>query len=192
MESLKLLVRNLAIIILLASVLEMLLPNKSMQGFVKLVMGLFVISAVLEPITSLLHLSQSMSIPAWTEVRSQELPVLAGNKGLEIGRGAVQEQFKLILENQIEALVLGIPGVEQVQAEIALASSDGGLVEQPQVQSVHIKVNTSQGKKEGVQPVTIGEGAEEKSSQTGSNLGESIKEKISVFLQIPRDRIFVT
>ncbi|MEA4903083.1 stage III sporulation protein AF [Desulfitobacterium sp.] len=192
MESLKLLVRNLAIIILLASVLEMLLPNKSMQGFVKLVMGLFVISAVLEPITSLLHLSQSMSIPAWTEVRSQELPVLAGNNGLEIGRGAVQEQFKLILENQIEALVLEIPGVEQVKAEIALASSDGGLVEQPQVQSVHIRVNTSQGKKEDVQTVTIGEGAGEKSSQTGSNLGESIKEKISVFLQIPRDRIFVT
>lgn len=77
MESLQTLVRNLAIILLLASFLEMLLPNKSMKGFVKLVMGLFVISAILTPLTTLLGMTVESAIPAWTESSAQELAVLA-------------------------------------------------------------------------------------------------------------------
>lgn len=194
MASLQTLVRNLAIIILLASVLEMLLPNKSMQGFVKLIMGLFVISAVLDPITSLLHLPQTTSIPAWTEVRSQEQPVLAGNNGLEMGRGAVQEQFKLILEHQIEALVLEISGVDQVKVEVMLKPSEGGIADQPQVQQVNIQINSSQMEMQSVQSITIGEQRDINQAQTRtqSTSAQTIKEKISTFLQIPQDRIFVT
>ncbi|HVJ48911.1 stage III sporulation protein AF [Desulfitobacterium sp.] len=195
MESLQTLVRNLAIIILLASFLEMLLPNKSMQGFVRLIMGLFVISAVLGPIISLLHLPQSTSIPAWTEVRSQDLPVLAGNNGLQIGRNAVQDQFKLILEHEIEALVLGISGVDKVKVEVILAASEGGLTDQPQVQLVNIQINTPQTEIQSVQPITIGERKIEEvaqpQSQSQSTLSQTIKEKISAVLQIPQDRIFV-
>ncbi|AHF07407.1 stage III sporulation protein AF [Desulfitobacterium metallireducens] len=194
MENLQTLVRNLAIIILLASVLEMLLPNKSMQGFVKLVMGLFVISAVLDPLTALLHLPQSTSIPAWTEVRSQELPVLAGNNGLDIGRNAVQEQFKQIVENQIEALVLGISGVDQVKVEAVFEPSDAGLVDQPQVQRVNIQLNSPKTEMQNVSPITIGNQGNEIKSQPESQsaLDLTIKEKISTFLQIPQNKIFVT
>lgn len=203
MESLELLVRNLAIIILLGSVLEMLLPSKSMQGFVKLVMGLFVISAVLDPLTSLLKLPQSTSIPAWTEVRSEELPVLAGNKGLDIGRNAVQEQFKQILENEIKALVLEISGVEQVNVEAFLEPSDGGIADQPQVRQVIIQLNsakTEMGIKD-VPPVIIGQQGNQAVTQAQteaqslanaqSSLEKVIKEKISAFLQIPQERIIV-
>lgn len=191
MESLQTLVRNLAVIILLASVLEMLLPNKSMQGFVKLIMGLFVISAVLDPLTSLLHLPQSTSVPAWIEVRSQDLPVLAGNNGLEIGRDAVQDQFTLILENQIKALVLGISGVDQVMVEVILDPSEGGLVDQPQVHLVNIQLDSPQIEMQSVQPILIGGEGNEEQSQVQSTLEKTIKAKISAFLQIPQDRIFV-
>jgi stage III sporulation protein AF len=176
----------------------MLLPSKSMQGFVKLVMGLFVISAVLDPITSLLHLPQSTSIPAWTEVRSEELPVLAGNKGLDIGRNAVQGQFKQILENQIEALVLEISGVDQINVEAILEPSAGGLVDQPQVQQVNIQLNSPKNEMESVAPITIGKQEDENQSQAQSQaqsnsvLVQTIKEKISAFLQIPQEKIFVT
>lgn len=202
MESLETLVRNLAIIILLGSVLEMLLPSKSMQGFVKLVMGLFVISAVLDPLTSLLNLPQRTSIPAWTEVRSEDLPVLAGNKGLDIGRNAVQEQFKQILENEIEALVLGIDRVDQVNVEAILEPSDGGIVDQPQVQQVNILLNSSNMEPGSVPTVIIGKQGEQEMTQAQpqsqsqakaqSSQEEAIKEKISAFLQISQDRIFVT
>jgi len=54
------------VILLLSTFLEMLLPNQSMRGFVQMVMGLFVISAVLSPITTFLHTPLEMGIPAWS------------------------------------------------------------------------------------------------------------------------------
>lgn len=74
MQTLQTLVRNLAIILLLATFLEMLLPNKSMRGFVQMVMGLFVISAVLSPITAFLNTPLAMEIPAWTVTTPQAQP----------------------------------------------------------------------------------------------------------------------
>lgn len=192
MEGLQTLVRNLAIIILMASFLEMLLPTKSMQGFVKLIMGLFVISAVLGPITSLLHLPVRMDIPAWSEVSSRDLPVLAGNNGLQIGRDAVQEQFKLILQHQIEALVLGISGIDEVNVVVTLAASTGGLTDQPQVQQVNIQINSPPTEIQSIPTITIGEPKSEAQSQSQSEQAQSIKEKISTLLQISQERIYVT
>ncbi|WP_425807673.1 stage III sporulation protein AF [Desulfitobacterium sp. Sab5] len=208
MESLQTLVRNLAIIILMANFLEMLLPSKSMQGFVKLIMGLFVISAVLGPVTSLLHLPLNLSVPAWTEVNSHDMPVLAGNNGLQAGKDAVQEQFKLILKNQIEALVLGVKGVEKTDVEIQFEESAGGLMDQPKVERVSIHVNSTQTEIKSVEPITLGKfggqsqsEADDKSqsdsksqpqSQSQSERTQTIQERVSALLQIPKDRISVT
>ena len=190
MENLQTLVRNLAIIILLASFMEMLLPPKSMQGFVKLVMGLFVISAVLGPVTTLLHLPMTTNVPAWTEVTPKDLPVLAGNEGLQIGRDTVQEQFKLILKHQIEALALGITGVENVDVEVTLGNSSGGLTDQPRVERVDVGINLANTEIQTVQPITIGE--KEPQTQTQSGQAQNVKEKIAALLQINPDKIFVT
>lgn len=206
MESLQTLVRNLAIIILMANFLEMLLPSKSMQGFVKLIMGLFVISAVLGPVTSMLHLSQNLSIPAWTEVTSHDMPVLAGNNGLQAGRDAVQEQFKLILKNQIEALALGIKGVNKADVEIQFAESAGGLMDQPRVDRVSIHVNSDQTEIKSVEPINVGKTKgqppskpdsnsnfqSQSQSQSQSERALAIQESVSALLQIPKDRISVT
>lgn len=204
MESLQTLVRNLAIIILMAAFLEMLLPSKSMQGFVKLIMGLFVISAVLGSVTSLLHLSQTLSVPAWTEISSSDMPVLAGNNGLQMGRDAVQEQFKLILKNQIEALVLGVKGVEKTDVEIQLGNSTGGLMDQPRVERVSIHINSSQSEIKNVEPITLGKSGGQPQSESNSKSqaqaqsqsqaerAQAIQERISAFLQISKERIFVT
>lgn len=200
MESLQTLVRNLAIIILMANFLEMLLPSKSMQGFVKLIMGLFVISAVLGPVTSLLHLPLNLSVPAWTEVNSHDMPVLAGNNGLQAGKDAVQEQFKLILKNQIEALVLGVKGVEKTDVEIQFEESAGGLMDQPRVAQVNILVNSDQTEIKSVEPINVGKsGGQSQSdsksqpqSQSQSERTQTIQERVSALLQIPKDRISVT
>ena len=56
-------VKNVAIIILLTTFLEMLLPNNSMQGFIKVVMGLFVMLAILNPVVGLLKADYELT--AW-------------------------------------------------------------------------------------------------------------------------------
>jgi len=190
MEALQTLVRNLAVILLLATFLEMLLPQKSMQGFVKLVMGLFVISAILNPVTSFLHLPLEMEIPAWTRVDQQDMPVLAGNEGVRIGKNAVQEQYKLILTNEIKAIALGVSGVQQVDVEVVFDKTNEDLTEQPRLAEVRISLNSDKGEIESVKPVVIG-GPEDKKEAGPSGKAEEVRDKVSALMQLPKDKIIV-
>lgn len=190
MESLQTLVRNLAIILLLGSFLEMMLPSKSMQGFVKLVMGLFVISAILSPISSLLRMPLQMSIPAWTETTTNDLPVLAsGSDGSKIGRDAVQEQYKEIIKNQVRALTLGVSGVETAEVQVELSESMGEFTEQPQVLQMVIRINPDSQKIQPVKEVIIGEKNEQ--VQVLSARAVEVREKVAALMQLPQDRIIV-
>lgn len=193
MEGLQTLVRNLAIILLLASFLEMLLPNKSMKGFVKLVMGLFVVSAILTPITSLLGMTMETGIPAWTEASTQELPVLAsGEEGEAIGTNAVQEQYKSIVIHQIKALTVGIEGIRDLQVNVELAEGSGGLTDIPQISQIFIALY-SEG--QGVKPIeeVIIDMNEPRSDKEPvlSAVALEVRDKVAVFMQIPVEQIVV-
>lgn len=190
MESLQTLVRNLAIILLLASFLEMMLPSKSMQGFVKLVMGLFVISAILTPITSFLHMPLEMSIPAWTETAARDMPVLASGKvNSEIGKDAVQEQFKAIIKNQAKAIALGIPGVKQVEVEVELSEGAGGLTDQPRITQIAIQIDSTALEIKPVEEVVIGKGTVE--GQKLSSTAIEVREKVAAFMQVAVEKVSV-
>lgn len=194
MENLHTLVRNLAIILLLASFLEMMLPSKSMQGFVKLVMGLFVISAILTPISSLLRMPLEMSIPAWTEAAAGDMPVLAsGDEGSRIGIDAVQEQYKTIIKNQIKALALGVPGVKKAEVEVELAEGSGGLTDQPRINQIRIQINSESQEIKPVQEVIIGgeKESEQENEQELSQLEQEVREKVAVLMQLSTDKISV-
>jgi len=189
-ESLQTLVRNLAIILLLASFLEMMLPSKSMQGFVKLVMGLFVISAILTPITSFLHMPLEMSIPAWTETAARDMPVLASGKvNSEIGKDAVQEQFKAIIKNQVKAIALGIPGVKQVEVEVELSEGAGGLTDQPRITQIAIQIDSTALEIKPVEEVVIGKGTVE--GQKLSSTAIEVREKVAAFMQVAVEKVSV-
>ncbi|HHY25478.1 MAG TPA: stage III sporulation protein AF [Desulfitobacterium dehalogenans] len=194
MESLQTLVRNLAIILLLASFLEMLLPNKSMKGFVKLVMGLFVISAILTPITSLLGMTMESTIPAWTENSAQELAVLAsGEEGETIGTNAVQEQYKAIVVNQIKALSVGIEGIKELQVNVDLAEGSRGLTDIPRINRIMIHLDSEE---QGIQPIediviSMDEPKSDKEPVLSAAALE-IRDKVAVFMQMPREQIIIT
>ena len=76
MDGLKTLIRNLAFILLLATFLELLLPGEKMRGFVRTIMGLFVIAAILAPLTNFLDLSYQNEVPAWITSTSSDMPVM--------------------------------------------------------------------------------------------------------------------
>ncbi|MHB8075034.1 stage III sporulation protein AF [Desulfosporosinus fructosivorans] len=190
MQTLHTLVRNLAVILLLATFLEMLLPNKSMRGFVQMVMGLFVISAVLAPITTFLHTPLEMDIPAWSATTPQDLPAIATEgQGLKLARDAVQEQYRQILVNQIKALALGSDGVEGAEVEVEFEEGAGGLTDQPKI--VLVKVTLTSAKEEivSVQPITIGQPPLVTENQ--SPRANSARERISEIMSISKDKIIV-
>ncbi|TGE37814.1 stage III sporulation protein AF [Desulfosporosinus fructosivorans] len=192
MQTLHTLVRNLAVILLLATFLEMLLPNKSMRGFVQMVMGLFVISAVLAPITTFLHTPLDMDIPAWSATTPQDLPAIATEgQGLKLARDAVQEQYRQILVNQIKALALGSDGVEgaEVEVEVEFEEGSGGLTDQPKIVLVKVTLTSTKEEILSVQPITIGHPplATENQSPRANNA----RERISEIMSISKDKIIV-
>ncbi|MEL1135175.1 stage III sporulation protein AF [Desulfitobacterium sp. THU1] len=194
LESIQTVVRNLAIILLLASFLEMLLPSKSMKGFVKLVMGLFVISAILTPLTSLMGMTMETGIPAWTENAAQELPVLAsGEDGEVIGTNAVQEQYKTIIVNQIKALAVGMEEIKSIQVNVELASGTGGLTDIPRIEQIFIHIYREE---QGVRPIeeVVIEMNESKSDREPmlSDAAQEYRAKVATFMQIPVEQVHIT
>lgn len=190
MQTLHTLVRNLAVILLLATFLEMLLPNKSMRGFVQMVMGLFVISAVLAPITTFLHTPLEMEIPAWTATTPQDLPAIATEgQGLKLARDAVQEQYRQILVHQIKALALGSDGVEGAEVNVEFEEGAGGLTDQPKIVLVKVTLTSEKGKIPPVQPITIGQSPSTTKNQ--STRADSARERIAEIMNISEEKIIV-
>jgi len=189
-QTLQTLVHNLALILLIATFLEMLLPNKSMRGFVQMVMGLFVISAVLTPITAFLKTPLSMDIPAWTATTQQDLPAIAvEGEGAKIGRDAVQEQYRQILINQIKALALGISGVGDAEVDVKFEEGAGRLIDQPLIAEVNVLLTSAQETIQPVQPIIIGESQTPKTTQ--SPKAEEVRERVATFMNLAKEKIFV-
>jgi len=177
-------------ILLLATFLEMLLPNKSMRGFVQMVMGLFVISAVLAPISTFLHTPLSMEIPAWTVTAPQDLPAITiEGQGAKVGRDAVQEQYRQILVHQIEALALGTNGVEAVSVDIKFEEGTGGVIDQPKIMGVNVTLTSTKGEIRPVQPITIGQSP--LTSKTQSPKAEEVRERVSTFMNLSKEKVLV-
>ena len=59
------LINTVVVIILLAVFVEMLLPDNSMSNYLKLIMGLFLILAILTPVMHLLDKKDSINISTW-------------------------------------------------------------------------------------------------------------------------------
>jgi len=189
-QTLYTLVRNLAVILLLATFLEMLLPSKSMRGFVQMVMGLFVISAVLTPITTFLHTPLAMEIPAWAVTSTQDLPAIATEgQGLKLASDAVQEQYRQILVHQIKALALGSDGVEGVEVDVEFEEGAGGLTDQPKIVLVTVTLTSAKGEIPLVQPITIGQSPPITEKQ--SSRAESARERIATIMSIAKEKIIV-
>ncbi len=190
MEGLKILIRNLAFILLLATFLEMLLPNKSMRGFVQLVMGLFVIAAILNPLADFLSINLASEIPAWSMASSSDMPVLASEGVSDTGKSAVREQYKRILVNQITVLVSTIEGVKSTEVEIELDKEAGGFSDYPKILKVNIVFSQKSESNKPISPVIIGEGS------TSDNIVHTDKalyilKQVSSLMQIPEEIVSV-
>lgn len=193
MDALHDLIRNLVIILLLAGFLEMLLPSKSLKGFVKLTMGLFVISAILTPLTSFLGMTMESGVPAWIESIDDGYPVLAsGEEGESMGTNAVLEQYKVIIANQVKALTVGMDKVADLDVEVELAQGTGSITNPPQIEKIKIRLY---GNSLGIKPieeiVINGDSTGEEKESPLSGTALEIRNKVGAFLQIPQEKIIV-
>jgi len=193
MEEIRGIVRNIAIVILLASFLELLLPNSSMRRFIQLVMGLFVLMAILAPVAALLERPLAFEIPAWTQTQSndvsQELVQVfeQGNSLREKGQQTALEGYKKVVERQAKALALTVRGVERVS--VGVSAKPTGVIEQLQVQ-----IGIEDSAIPPIKPVTEPDKQVEVSKSNSpeeKRISRELQNRLGALLGIPEDKILV-
>ncbi len=162
METLSDLVRSLAIIIILGSLLEMFLPSGELKNFVQVIIGLFILVTVLNPLLGIFNHEWTTELQAWTN-QSTGVPleeILArGNQVRADHQQQALAQYKQKLTNQITGLANLGGEVEVQKANVEVNGQAGVLGKIIKIQLNVIPVTKKQAKTEGnsglVQPVVI-------------------------------------
>lgn len=125
-------VKNLLLIVVTASFLEILLPDNSMRPFVRFTIGLFVILAILNPILSTFYSDRDLKARAWdlpweyNETNDfQETGIEVNHEIKQAGSDVIKEK----IEKQINSLAILVPGVEDLETEVTLDPERGELSE---------------------------------------------------------------
>ena len=120
--------KTLTTLVILMVILETILPENELRKFAKLVLGLVLMTAVLQPILALVYLNWDMGdwVVDWETDGNeawQEVAVRLQSKGSE----PVLRSLDQSVVHQVEALVFGIHNVEHV--EVHVKNTDGKLGE---------------------------------------------------------------
>ncbi|MCL1852541.1 MAG: stage III sporulation protein AF [Peptococcaceae bacterium] len=203
METLKLVIGNLAFILLLAAFLEMLLPNSSMRGFVRLIMGFFVIAAVLQPITSLLRMPVDEVFRPWTQIISQAPAVVPDGQSANPGKDVVREQYRRILQSQVRSVAESAASVVKAEVRVELGRDGDGYLDYPPIVRIDVDLYKSAATVVEVDPVVRveviggegdgGDGGESSKpvSESLTDLERMVRDKVAEALQVPRDVVVV-
>lgn len=123
-------VKTVLVIIILASFLELLLPEGKVKPFVRFAIGLFILIAVLNPGLSLLFGDHNFDVDSWDYTGSIGDAEEIIKKGTEIRERVVQENTELVKEKvqgQINSVVTLVPGVHS--ADTLIEMTEEGVLE---------------------------------------------------------------
>lgn len=148
-------VRQLVLVVVLAGFMDMLLPSGQIRKFAQVVVGLFIIMVLVNPLLSLFRPHVAWRLPelesdtaAWNEISS-------GGDGAAL-TATVEEQvfrrYQRRLEEQAEALVLSVEGINQVRAKVLIETE----VEHPNfggIGGIEVWVGPGDGEEDRVQVV---------------------------------------
>jgi stage III sporulation protein AF len=127
-------VKQLILIVILAGFIDLVLPTGSTRKFARVVVGLFVIMALFNPLLLLLRQDVSWRIPRFEESVMDRGDMREVTSQDEVLAATVQEQalahYRRQLEEQAKALVLSLEEVSEARAKVYLeegAGKEGGV-----------------------------------------------------------------
>ncbi|WP_216829436.1 stage III sporulation protein AF [Alkalihalobacterium elongatum] len=192
---------NIIIFILLATILELLLPNSSMQRYVKMVVGLLLLVIILNPLLSIFSKDINDIIPGFSNnehISEKSLENSIERKKIEIERGQrayISEQMAVPMKRQVEEELVArfdveIDSVLITLDEFAFDATDEGAVVQVTVYLKTVAEEESEG--DLVQAVSVVNIDTSKEIPTKENTKVDVV-PIQSFLadewQIPKDKI---
>lgn len=179
-------VKNIILVVLFASFLELLLPSSSMQRFIRVILGLTIMLAILNPAMEIIQ-------DKWIPEQVPALSSAAGNAGRVLGaaeNGARErdrmavELYKKELARQVRAVVTAIDGVADARVAVTVADGQAGsrtaMLEKLTVY-VQPGLTTEERK---VPKVTIGTGPEKPQTELNQELRTKIARTVSELYQL--------
>lgn len=161
-------VRQLVFLVLFAAFFELLLPSGALQKFIRVIVGLLVLLAVLRPAAEFFaaHLSSGAAPALCTLTPAPQANADAAEK-------TVRAVYKKELERQIEAAVDAVQGVAAVRGEVVLEDEAKGAAKVRKI-ILHIWPETAQD----VQRIRVDlrekEGAAELNVQTANKIKQMV------------------
>ncbi|MBM7867918.1 hypothetical protein GTO89_09490 [Heliobacterium gestii] len=190
----------MVLIILVGTLLDMLLPNGRLQSLVRLVAGLFIMVAVLNPIMSWVNKNN------WSATLGGDMPVQEVNGYDEIrrkgealreeGLSQAREEAQSRLRRQVEALVGLKPGVKAAAAQVELGGQSASKTGIGQITVTLRPDDSREGEKEAVASVMV-EDIHSAAAPTSTTppkrdaTAQEIVRTLSGFYGIPPERIRV-
>ncbi|WP_031514881.1 stage III sporulation protein AF [Desulfofalx alkaliphila] len=196
MEELRQLVQGLVIIVMLAVFLEMLLPSGGMQSYVKMVMGLLVVIAVLQLLfkfTSVdfnLHVPEIVPVPAMSleqvQADAERLSEAYHNQALEDYRQGIAKQVLALARLNRQVTVL--------DAAVEVNTEEGEKYGHLQLIRLRVTDKEADPGETKIEPVeiTVGTQQEEISSKLSPEVEqamESLASTVSNFYNLPQDKV---
>lgn len=179
-------IKQIILLVLFASFLELLLPSSGMQRFIRVIVGLMITLAILNPVLDIVQNNWSaQQVPALsTNSASSQSVISQANKIAGEREQLVVETYKKELGRQIKATVSALGGVADVQ--VAVNVEDGknskfdGRIDRV---TLYIKPGVSGGASR-VEPVTAGPADSGNSGELSDQLKTKISKTVSELYQV--------
>ncbi|MEG3068047.1 MAG: stage III sporulation protein AF [Syntrophaceticus schinkii] len=196
METIYLLVRNIIFIILIAVFIEMLLPMKETRRFLEVVVGLFVLITILNPIVSLIQQEPQLQLDIQEEISKNWMRSLTRGNSCSRCKWNRRSNYGKRIEEQVAVIAQMVPGVEQAEARVQFAAGSSldsvGVIEKVEIV---IKKERSQSIVDPVKRVSIepgdGEQAEEV-EESDEGLLKQVQSTVASLYGLQPSKVVVT
>lgn len=119
-------IRDVAALLLLAALAELLLPSGALSRFIRLAIGLMLVAAVITPLLERVKSDLSPPEFIFTEPALAEQYIAEGEDLAASLEQQARQEYAAELEQQIAAIALLAEGVEQAAARVEL-TAEGGI-----------------------------------------------------------------
>ncbi|WP_449240728.1 stage III sporulation protein AF [Desulfoscipio gibsoniae] len=133
MDVLRELIQTIIVIVVLAVLVEMLLPGGDMRRYVKMVMGLLIIMAVMQAAAGVIHSELMRDVPGVTVSDTGAPPLedimAAGQELADTNQDRAAQTYSEGLSRQVMSLAGMNPDVRVVDARVSVGGENGDISE---------------------------------------------------------------
>ncbi len=196
---------NIILLILLATILEMLLPRSAMQRYVKMVVSILLLFIILQPLLSIFTNDMEQFVLQMTNETFREESKLTNSinlqkREIEHGQRAyISEQIAVQLENQVKEGLREEYGLEIAQLDVELEDDPVAMMTEQGIKAVHVQVQTISEEEKDFSQIEQVEMVQIDTAETFTNSrieqkeeGEQLQQFLAHHWQIPEEQILLT